>query len=1012
MKVLQTHTKLGRRVGVLVLFVGVLALLLSVGASAAPVARKASPNYISPEIGALLKAQGSVRVIVNLNVTSTIRSAGYKNDIAFAQNGVLAALPAGSFTVTAQFKNIPALSGTVTAAGLNALLFNPAVKSINLDKEVNFFGNTAAPVRDAESDLLTRAGELNALGYTGEGSRVGVVDTGIDTDHPSTPLLEDIFHQRCFRTEGDCVGGETSAEDVHGHGTHVSGIITGLYGVAPDAEVAALKVFTTGSTSDTNILNALDYAADNDATLQLDAINMSLSGGSYPDQASCDADNGGYVAAFATVNALGITMFVSTGNGYSVTTVGSPGCVTGAIGVGSVDDAVGVWDDRSAPDVVTSFSNATPVQGVGELVDILSTGCAILSEVPPTIYPDDFADFCGTSMSSPTAAGVAAALLEFDPSLTPSVIEELLETSGDLVVDDRAGMNNQQFPRVDAMNAYGALLVDAPTNLTVTVFSPTQLDLDWTGVDGETGYVIERSADGISFAEVGTTGVDVVEYSDTTAPCGEVFYRVRASTGSGNSLPSNTASATGRTCPAAPSNLTASGISDTQVDLAWTDNATDEDNTRVERSNDGGATWTEIATVVGVAYSDTTALCGVNVYRVRAFRASDSSYSPYSNTASAVLCGPDNDAWSNAEVISSETYNDIEPEFPSATFEATDPIFSCHVSGPSQGAESIWYEFIPTSNGEVSVDTIGSTADGTNPDTLLGIYTGTPGAFTEVACSDDLEDGSGDYVSQITDAPVTAGVTYYIIAANWSFGSANNINEMYVNFTFVGDGSATITPTETFLPPTETSVPPTETPVPTATATEEVGVNMMLNSNIETASSLDPKMPDGWSGKNLTSDRMVCNKTGKPPVAYSGLCALRFKGSVGENSSMYQKPDATALVAGDTLNLSVFVNTTVPAAGKVATVKVKYVDLTAGANNDGKDKLEVSLSAATTEYTEFTGVLTVDGTVAKLKISVGFSGESGKLYIDDVIVMHMPGARLMGRGLLPMPGANKMGGNN
>jgi hypothetical protein len=97
--------------------------------------------------------------------------------------------------------------------------------------------------------------------------------------------------------------------------------------------------------------------------------------------------------------------------------------------------------------------------------------------------------------------------------------------------------------------------------------------------------------------------------------------------------------------PAAPTNLVATAApKGLNVSLSWGDNANNEINYRVERSSDGGATFTEIASVPAVAGSGTTATynevapaAGTQfTYRVRAFNnANGGSFSGYSNVASA-----------------------------------------------------------------------------------------------------------------------------------------------------------------------------------------------------------------------------------------------------------------------------------------------------------------------------------------------------------------------------------------
>ncbi len=97
---------------------------------------------------------------------------------------------------------------------------------------------------------------------------------------------------------------------------------------------------------------------------------------------------------------------------------------------------------------------------------------------------------------------------------------------------------------------------------------------------------------------------------------------------------------------AAPSDLIATAVSQTQIDLTWSDNSGDETTFHVEHSLNGGADWEELA-IVGpgeTAYSDDTLTCGTeSPYRVRAYRSNDNTFSDYSNVASATTdaCTPE-----------------------------------------------------------------------------------------------------------------------------------------------------------------------------------------------------------------------------------------------------------------------------------------------------------------------------------------------------------------------------------
>lgn len=541
---------------------------------------KTMPTYVSEDVYQAMKA-GSARVIVTLNL-NTVPMPGDISQLAVsvadAQNSVLNAIDPQGYVLNARYTHIAALSLTAQSETIEQLIKHGNVRAINLDQ--------TRYMLDAESDALTRAPDVQASGYTGAGTRVAVIDSGINTTHVN--LADDLFYQECFRTENDCPGGPTSAQDQGGHGTHVSGIITGGNGVAPDAEIIALKVFTTGSTSDTNILNALNAIISNDATWQTNVVNMSLGGGNFATQAACDAGSAAYVTAFANINALGISIFVATGNDASIVDVSSPGCVTGAIGVGSVSDAVFTatfsnCTENGQPDKVTCFSNATSTQGVGELVDILAPGCQITAEwVGSTTATNTI---CGTSMATPTAAGIAALLLQYDPSLTPTVLEDLLENTGDPVTDIR---NSVVYPRVDAFSAFASLAITLPTpaNLNATTASATQINVTWDDIAGETNYELQRSVDGLNWSSLVTLAADTISYNDMAAPCGPVSYRVRATDTSGPTFSnfSNVDTDTARACPLAATNLTATVLSQTSVQLNWQDNATDETSYELERS--------------------------------------------------------------------------------------------------------------------------------------------------------------------------------------------------------------------------------------------------------------------------------------------------------------------------------------------------------------------------------------------------------------------------------------------
>jgi Zn-dependent metalloprotease/transcriptional regulator CtsR len=182
---------------------------------------------------------------------------------------------------------------------------------------------------------------------------------------------------------------------------------------------------------------------------------------------------------------------------------------------------------------------------------------------------------------------------------------------------------------------------NAPGNLVATPISGSRIDLAWTDTSAyEQGFKVERSTDGTTFTQIATVGANVTTYSSTSLASGTTYtFRVRAYDGPNDSAWSNTASATTSSAPAAPSNLAATPVSPSRIDLAWTDNSATEQGFKVERST-GGA-WSVIATVGSnvTSYANTSLISGtVYSYRVKAYDGPNES--AYSNIASATPLPP------------------------------------------------------------------------------------------------------------------------------------------------------------------------------------------------------------------------------------------------------------------------------------------------------------------------------------------------------------------------------------
>jgi minor extracellular serine protease Vpr len=162
------------------------------------------------------------------------------------------------------------------------------------------------------------------LGFTGNGIKIGVIDTGINFSHP------DFFNQdgtSRFLKGYDFVDNDTVPQDTNGHGTQVTGIIVAdgqLKGIAPMAEIFSYRVSSDGESVPSNlIIKAINQAVKD----KVDIINISLGVNmthNKIDEAVNNAINQGIVVVAAAGN-----------SGPDKSTIGSPARNPNAITVGA-----------------------------------------------------------------------------------------------------------------------------------------------------------------------------------------------------------------------------------------------------------------------------------------------------------------------------------------------------------------------------------------------------------------------------------------------------------------------------------------------------------------------------------------------------------------------------------------------------------------------------------------------------------------------------------------------------
>ena len=177
--------------------------------------------------------------------------------------------------------------------------------------------------------------------------------------------------------------------------------------------------------------------------------------------------------------------------------------------------------------------------------------------------------------------------------------------------------------------------MNSPSSLTAQGVSETSISLSWGDNSSiEQGYRIERKESGGVYSEIATVGQNVATYTDNGLTAWTTYYyRVRAYNSQGNSGYSNEVNGTASIT--APTNLSLSLASLSQLDLSWEDNSAVEEGYKIERKTVAGGSYSQVA-VLGtnaVSYNDTGLQENQTYYyRVRAYAGGNNS--SYSNEAS------------------------------------------------------------------------------------------------------------------------------------------------------------------------------------------------------------------------------------------------------------------------------------------------------------------------------------------------------------------------------------------
>ncbi len=337
--------------------------------------------------------------------------------ILFRQNQVgLSDAVEGVDSTKRTFRLVPATSNMATRDGIERLTEALQVQMVWYDAPVH-------PMADV-SLSLTGVPTVWQKGISGKGIKIGIVDTGIDANHPDFSMR--IAQVKDLTGEGPL--------DYNGHGTHIAGIIGGsgaasggaFRGVAWECVfyvAKALRGDGTGSTSD--VMAGIDWAVQQGVqVLNVAPGSDEPSDGSDALAVMCDA-----------AVSKGVVVCAAAGNaGPAQRTIASPGCAREIITVGATDKE----------NQMASFSSRGPTPDGRGKPDLCFPGVNVIScrasgTSIGTPLDESYTQASGTCLAAAQAAGACALLLQARPGLSPLQIKEILiKTAKNLTFDPNA----------------------------------------------------------------------------------------------------------------------------------------------------------------------------------------------------------------------------------------------------------------------------------------------------------------------------------------------------------------------------------------------------------------------------------------------------------------------------------------------------------------------------------------------------------------------------------------------
>jgi serine protease AprX len=346
--------------------------------------------------------------------------------------------------VQQQLGLIHGLAVDMSAAEARALRGRAGVRAVSPNSPVRPTGVWTWNLQTSYPFSANAPSAWNYSGVTGKGVGVAVIDTGIAGELPDFKGPDGRSRVIATATTNPTA---TTARDLHGHGTHVAGILAGngwnrsdalrgrYIGVAPDANLIAIKAGDdAGRATVLDVISGLQFAVAHKDDLNIRVVNLSLQSTTAQPYTSDPLD-----AAVEAAYFRGLLVVAAAGNrGATPDAVSyAPANDPFALVVGGVDDA---GTKAADDDTFAGWSSSGRTQDGLAKPDIAAPGAHIVSTLAPN---SQFLALCptcvrdggyfragGTSMAAPVVSGAAALVYQAHPDWTPDQVKSTLMATG------------------------------------------------------------------------------------------------------------------------------------------------------------------------------------------------------------------------------------------------------------------------------------------------------------------------------------------------------------------------------------------------------------------------------------------------------------------------------------------------------------------------------------------------------------------------------------------------------